>query len=252
MTRRAVLGGTLATIAASRFPSDARARFPKTVPDNLIFFVGNSFTRQHDIPALVCRIAQQSAADLNCHRHTANGAWLDGSLGFAKSLSRERGSALPGPVVLQDHSIAPLTPEGRDRSAKAMAVYRAQFAKAVLFESWPRRAGHHHYARWGAPSNPDEMAQITHRHYLDQARRLEAVVAPIAPAWLLGAEQRIDLYARDGYHANLAGAWLAALLIAKALDVSNPFAAMPPGDVPAETGRKLSQIAARAWKTHAV
>ncbi len=166
-TRRWVLG---AGIAAATSP--AFARFPHSVPDGLIFFVGNSFTRQHAIPALVCRIAAASGTSARCHPHTANGAWLSGSLDFARSISRDRGGPVPGVVVLQDHSIAPLTADGRRHSAAAMAAYRAQFDGAVLFETWPRAAGHHLYKQPGMPTGPEEMVAIVHDHYRQQADRL--------------------------------------------------------------------------------
>ena len=164
--RRAFLGGVLATGAAPAF-----ARFPHDVPDGLVFFVGNSFTRQHAIPALVCRIAAHAGQPARCHPNTANGAKLADSVDFARRFSEERGSAVPATVVLQDHSLEPLTAEGRTRSAKAMDVYAAQFERTILFETWPRRAGHRLYTRPLAPGGPREMAGIVHDHYTATHRK---------------------------------------------------------------------------------
>ncbi|MEM7423181.1 MAG: hypothetical protein AAF334_05620 [Pseudomonadota bacterium] len=239
LTRRRLL-----SVAASGLATPALARFPHEVPPGLIFFVGNSFTRQHDIPAQVCSIARQSGVDAHCHRHTNNGARLGWSLDFARSISRDRGGPLPGPVVLQDHSIEPLTAYGRQRSAEAMAVYSAQFGRTVLFETWPRRAGHALYRHPEMPSGPVEMATIVRRHYAEQARRLGAAHAPVAGAWISATDAGIDLFARDGYHANPEGAWLCAMLLARALGIPEPFAATPPPTVDRQSARSLAAIAA--------
>lgn len=239
-SRRIALATGLAAIA-----SPALARFPQTVPPGLIFFVGNSFTRQHAIPALVCRIAAATGTAARCHPHTANGAWLDASMPFARSILAERGGPLPATVVLQDHSIAPLTPGGRRRSALAIAAWSAAFRDTVLFETWPRRAGHPIYARPGRPPSPESMAEIVHDHYSRQAHGLGAAIAPVGLAWLVAETEDIALHAADGYHANLAGAWLAAMMLARALELPRPYAAPPPPGIDTATATRLAQIAAR-------
>lgn len=241
VSRRAFLAASAATLARP-----AAARFPHEVPEGLVFFVGNSFTRQHAIPALVCAIADWAGVTARCHPNTANGAKLADSVDFARRFSEERGGRVPATVVLQDHSVEPLTPEGRQRSAAAMALYSAQFERAVLFETWPRRAGHPFYAAPGAPSGPREMVETVHAHYARQAAILGAAHAPVGQAWQAAAEAGIDLYARDGYHANPAGAWLAAMLLARALGLPGAHAAPPPGSVPAGLARRLAAIAAAA------
>ena len=238
--RRAVLAGAAATLA-----SPALARFPATVPDGLVFFVGNSFTRQHGIPALVCGIAQASGTLAKCHPHTANGAWLDASADFAQSILIERGAPLPGAVVLQDHSIAPLTPAGRQRSARAIRTWSAAFEQTVLFETWPRRADHPIYLDRNRPRSPEGMADIVHDHYANQAYDLGAATAPIGLAWVEAETFEIDLYAADGYHANLAGAWLAAMMLARALDLPDPYAAPPPDGLDPGVAAELAEIAER-------
>ncbi|MEM7190444.1 MAG: hypothetical protein AAF439_12605 [Pseudomonadota bacterium] len=238
-SRRNVLAGLAALAATPAF-----ARFPTTTPPGLVFFVGNSFTRQHDIPALVCRIAEQRGFAAKCHRHTANGAWLIDSIDFANSLAAERGERLPASVVLQDHSIAPLSAEGRAKSARAMAAYAAQFDRTVLFETWPRRDGHPLYRRSGMPSGPADMTEMVHAHYRAQAEILDAAHAPVGLAWQEAGRRGIDLHARDGYHANLRGAWTAALLLAQALGVPEPFSAAAPDVLPRDEADLVAEIAA--------
>ena len=223
----------LLAMAGAFVATPALARFPHDLPPGLIFFVGNSFTRQHAVPALICRIADQTGTTTRCHPNTNNGARLWQSVETARTYSLERGSRLPATVVLQDHSLEPLTAEGRARSADAMAVYADQFERTVLFETWPRRAGHHLYGSAGAPADAEEMAEIVHDHYARQATRLGVRHAPIGLAWMDAARAGHDLHAADGYHANASGAWLAAMMLAHALALPDAFAATPPAGVTA-------------------
>lgn len=241
LTRRDALGGALALIA-----SPAGARFPHDLPTGLIFFVGNSFTRQHAIPVLVCRIAASTVTEAHCHPHTANGAHLWDQIGFARETAVEHPARLSATVVLQDHSTAPLTATARMRSGTAMAAFSARFERTVLFETWPRAAGHRLYGRSGTPETPDDMAATVHRHYADQAARLGAAHAPIGQAWLRATRAGINLYARDRYHANLSGAWLAAMMLAQSIGLPHPFSAVPPDGVPVDTARRLAQLAAQS------
>ncbi len=193
LTRRSLIGAGVASFASPAF-----ARFPHSVPDNLVFFVGNSFMRQHDIPGMICEIAESAGQDLYCHRRTANGAKLIDSVAFAQSIMRERGAPVPGTLVLQDHSLEPVTAEGRARSADAIAIYAAQFERTVLQETWPRRAGHRIYTEPGMPRSPDEMTAMIRDHYAEQALRTGAAVAPVALAWQQAVATGHDLHARDG------------------------------------------------------
>ena len=216
VSRRTLLAGLVAV------PVTAHARFPHSVPDNLVFFIGNSFMRQHDVPGQVYRIAENAGQDLYCHRRTANGAKLYESIDFAQSITRDRGSPVPGTAVLQDHSLEPVTAEGRARSADAIAIYSAQFGRTILQETWPRRAGHRIYTEPGMPRSADEMTAMIRDHYAGQAMRTGTVVAPVALAWQRAIAAGHDLHASDGYHANAAGAFLTALVLAQTLGVPLP------------------------------
>ena len=241
-TRRHFLAGAIALA-----PGAVHAGWARSVPEGLIFFVGNSFTRQHDIPGLVCRIAGQTGVRAHCHRHTANGAHLISTIEVPGRLAEDWPGRVPARVVLQDHSVVPLSSALRDESARAMAEWDRHFQGTTLFQTWPRRVGHPLYDQPGMPSGPEEMAELTHAHYRAEARRLGAAVAPVAPAWIEAARRGIDLYAFDGYHANLAGAWLAAMLLAAALGLPDPFEASPPVGVAPGQADKLAEIAAEIF-----
>ena len=241
LTRRALIGGALAMSAVP-----AQARFPHDLPEGLIFFVGNSFTRQHAIPSLVCRIAAASGMTATCHPHTSNGAHLWDQIGFARHLAEEHSARLQATVVLQDHSTAPLTATARQQSREAMTAFSDRFSRTVLFETWPRQAEHRLYGRSGTPSSPAEMAEQVHQHYAAEAKRLGAAHAPVGRIWQIATDAGLNLYARDRYHANAAGAWLAAMLLARALGIAEPFQTAPPDQVPGEIAQRLAALVAQS------
>lgn len=216
-SRRFFIAGGTALAASPGF-----AGFPQVLPDGLLFFVGNSFTRQHGIAARVCALAEATGRTAHCHPNTANGATLTDQVSAAENYASERGGPLPATVILQDHSIEPLTVEGRVRSARAMEIYAAQFQRTVLFATWPRQVGHAFYSKPGNPKSPEEMADMVHLHYVAQAAHLGATVAPVGRAWQQAGALGHDLYARDGYHANETGAHLTALVLAHALGIQLP------------------------------
>ena len=245
VSRRTLLTGALSSAAGYMLADiPVLARWPDEVPEGLIFFVGNSFTRQHDVPGLVCRIARQAGVEAHCHRQTANGAKLISTIEVPGRLAQDWPGRIPARVVLQDHSTVPLTAKARAESTQAMIAWDRHFQGTTLFETWPRRAGHPLYSQSGMPTDPQQMAELTHAHYTKQASALHASLAPIAPAWIAATAEGLDLYAVDGYHANLSGAWLCALLLARALSVPDPFAAAPPPGVPTHTHDVLTGIAA--------
>ena len=207
-----------------------------------ILFIGNSLTSHHDIPGLVGHIGTASGHRVGCV------AALTDATGLA-----ERQPGLPAALlrwlprnradaVLQEFSPALLSPAGRARSARAMARFGTRFRRTVLFQTWPRRAGHPLYERPYAPSDPAAMTAMLHAHHVAQTRETGAYLAPVALAWAEAARQGFDLYSRDGYHASLPGAWLAAMMLASALGFPAPFAVRPPDGV--EDGAALARIAA--------
>ncbi|MEM6623488.1 MAG: hypothetical protein AAF674_14760 [Pseudomonadota bacterium] len=249
INRRHLLAGAAALAA----PAWANG-FPDNVPDGLVFFVGNSFTRQHGVPALVCRLARHDGAMVHCHPHTANGAHLWDLLDFVRAMEAERTGPIKGTVVLQDHSTAPLTTAARKRSAEAMARFSALFEGTVLFQTWPRQAGHSLYGEPGMPTTPADMVAAVDAHYMQQADRLGARVARVGMAWMAATQAGINLFARDGYHANAMGAWLAALMLTAALEIADPYTALDAADpypdlrpdgLSADATRDLIKIARR-------
>ncbi len=196
-----------------------------------VLFIGNSFTAEHDIPSLFAEIAAQSGHELLTHRLTRNGASLTHQLDTGLAAIAE---LHPDVLVLQDHSTVALTEEARQRSIEAINRFGEHGPPVrVLFETWPRRAGHALYRRRGMPSDPGAMMELVSGHYARWRGSPGWFVAPVGQAWRLA--EGIDLYASDGYHANRSGAWLSALLLARTAGLAPSRPKAPHGVVhPAE------------------
>lgn len=238
LDRRCVLAG-LAVL-----PGAAAARGPEERKRPVVF-IGNSFTRQHDIAGLVGRIARTASHSIDSTVWTRDGGDLAALYKHLRRIAHDAEWSR-ATVVLQDHSTVALNARRRRVSCQAMQAFGIRFAGTVLFETWPRRAGHPFYSGPRRPRDPAEMAAMVHRHYSAQADRLAATLAPVGTAWIAAGNAGLDLYARDGYHANPAGAWLAAMMLARALQVPRPFDAPPPPHVPPDAARTLSVIARTA------
>ncbi|MEM6971842.1 MAG: hypothetical protein AAF577_03475 [Pseudomonadota bacterium] len=183
-----------------------------------VLFIGNSFTYEHDVPALVVGRAEAEGYRLAHAVLAEGGARLSLTLsmtGVADVLRHGDWDA----VVLQDHSTTALDPayarEGR--AAVRFAAWMVSPAPVVLFTPWARAEGHPLYSRRelrpgvAPPRTPAAMTAATSA----QAEMLLADLpnlrhAPVARAWADAIAAGAALHAPDRYHANMAGAALTA------------------------------------------
>ncbi|MFK7943180.1 MAG: hypothetical protein AB8B85_09740 [Paracoccaceae bacterium] len=226
LTRRHLLAGAAALTATPGSTSATHIR---------IGFVGNSFTLQHNVPEMVRRLLDSVWFDsfsFNIETFARNGAYLadrkdpQAALGLAR-----RDSQHFGILVLQDHSTSALTHVKRTQSLAAIRRFNDLAVNTTLFATWPRRADHQLYRQPGMPRSAVDMVEQTEAH-LANAMGSETSderyrIAPVGRAWLLADD--IDLYAADGYHANISGAWLSALVLARAITGKNVDAVAPKG-----------------------
>lgn len=205
-TRRGALAALSAAIFASGTP--AQPREPRRV-----LMLGNSFTYGAGLPGMVRALAP----GLHFEVIARSGSQL--KLFARNDVIRKTVRNTPHDLlVLQDHSIEPLTTAGQRKSEAAMKILsELSGARLVLFATWPRRTGHSLYGRVDMPAGPAEMNAVVSQHYRKQARRLGASLAPVGDAWRSAIEAGHDLYATDGYHANASGAFLTALVLTRAM-----------------------------------
>jgi len=116
-------------------------------------------------------------------------------------------------VVLQDRSGGPLEePDSFVRHAGLLdAEIRKQDAKTMLFLTWAKR------------SRPDTQAVIADAYEM-AAHKLHTALAPVGPAWeaIHRIDPGIELYHRDGRHANPTGSYLTACVFYSAMFNTSP------------------------------
>lgn len=208
-SRRLVLSGLVAAAACPAAGAEPLRR---------VLFVGNSFLRQHDVPARVAALARETGRPIDPHAILRNGATLEGHLRHP-ALRQTLGWGWEV-LVLQDFSTIPLFDDRRRRAAEAVRLMRAMArgAEIVLVTPWPRAPGHPLYDRaeapgFAAPRTPVDMARASAEHAVALSADLGARVAPVASAWVEAMAEGADLHAADGYHANPRGAALTARVL---------------------------------------
>lgn len=210
-TRRAVVLGAAAITVLARARSLVRT-----------LFIGNSFLRDHDVPARVAGFAEAAGHLMQPHVIVRPGSTLWGH--WRRDTVQETLTWGWDAVVLQDHSTEALWEDRRARSAgAAAALVRATApARAVLVVPWSRAAGHRLYGNadergYAAPRTPAEMTARNMEHWTAVAQATGAELAPLADVFAAAQERGASPLASDGYHANAAGAALAAETIWRAL-----------------------------------
>ena len=200
-----------------------------------IFFVGNSFTLNHNVPEIVRQlITSNGFPEPEIGRRTVGGRSLEvhradtTSLGAPTLIPRAGGWDA---LILQEFSTRPTDSIGPAAQFKTDAAWFYDLAKSVnpdtdviLYMTWARRYNHSYYP--GTFTDPADMQAQLRYHYNDAAnvaipalstssRPNDARVAPVGDAWetqLAGGEPP-RLHASDNYHQNEAGAYLNALML---------------------------------------
>lgn len=198
-----------------------------------IFFVGNSFTFNGPVPALVRDLAIFAG---HAPPHVEYRALGGRALEYHRADDGPDGAPARvaegwDVVVLQELSTRPTDSIGPAEQFKDDATYFHDLARdaragcrVVLYETWARRAGHSIYTF--SFDDPADMQAQLRFHYFDAAERhipaasialsgFDVAVAPVGDAWerqLAGGEPPI-LHAADDYHANEVGQYLNALVL---------------------------------------
>lgn len=195
-----------------------------------VLFVGNSLTYFNELPWLFQQVVESKRAEPPVVTRFSGGSgrslrrhWELGEV--ARLLRASRWDF----VVLQEQSHRPLDePEEHERYLSLfLAEARRHGASPVVFEIWPPQRA------------PDDHSRLR-----DAYRRLEGAhgvpVAPIGTAWQAASEAGIPVY-RDVIHANLAGTYLAACVLAATLfdvDPRGATASFPTSFENVETHRR--------------
>ncbi|MFK7988392.1 MAG: hypothetical protein AB8I08_20390 [Sandaracinaceae bacterium] len=182
-----------------------------------VLFIGNSYTRFNDLPAMV-----EAAADsvpegprLQAERETHGGY----NLRRHWRVERVRDLVANGGfqrVVLQPHSLSPLneTDELSEYAARFQAHASAAGADVVLFQTWARHPESPAYRRLDVDDATAMNARIE-TVYSRLGEALDAPVAPVGDAWrrALTEDPELELHRDDGTHPAVTGTYLSALVL---------------------------------------
>ena len=167
-----------------------------------VLFIGNSYTYGNSLPVMLATLATSpgSPRQIQTDMVAVSSATLQQTWeqGTAKKAIQEGKWDF---VVLQEYSLLPAQdPERMYKYARQFdAEIKKNGAKTVLFLTWARR---------GQP----EMQLSLDRAYYTLAKELDALVAPVGPAWqlALGLSPTIALHMDDGSHPTPTGTYLTA------------------------------------------
>jgi hypothetical protein len=194
-----------------------------------ILFIGNSYTRFNDLPAMVQSIATSAGKKRpEVAMHAPGGCTLKKHLSERANLDLiDRGGwdALVVQGQSQEAALAAVNPAIREDFLRGGADLSSRFkatnpnARVFLYQTWAR-----HPALWkarapeAAPLGADaaEMQRRNRAGYAELAARIDgSVVAPVGDAWMRNdaAANSPRLHTADNSHPTQSGSYLAALVI---------------------------------------
>lgn len=120
-------------------------------------------------------------------------------------------------VTIQQVSSKSYLPETYHPYAEKLCAYIEKYApdaEIVIHETWTHSDACPRVRQWNLP--PEEMYEKLHAAYTQLGRDLNLRVIPVGSAFErvrnLPEEQRINLHARDGFHAGMPGEYLGGLV----------------------------------------
>lgn len=186
-----------------------------------VLFIGNSLTYTNDLPAILAKLGMSADSprrlqtkDFTRPQATLEQLWR---MGAAAEMIRDRRWDF---VVLQERGTWPIRDPGSMYTYARLfdAEIRKSGAKTIFFVTW---------ASWEKPETQDVIS----RAYYAIAKELNAIVAPVGPAWEVAREleAKINLHNGDRWnHPTVAGSYLAACVIYLVIVNHQPCPAIEP------------------------
>jgi len=183
--------------------SNTNATSSALAADYQLLFIGNSHSSKNGLPYLVSRLIEIGDPDKEAKADLAPGwRFLDERLSDGVTKQTLEGRAWTH-VILQAQKYSSSGRYHYPTHAAQTWIRRAasQRALPILFPEWPRKG------------NVEEGPRV-HRLHQTIAASEGACVAPVGITWdaFIKRHPNINLYARDGNHSNLNGAFLSALV----------------------------------------
>lgn len=214
-----------------------------------VFFVGNSYTLYHDVPAQVAGLAAHAGRTFSYETSLEGGADLGLHLSEKGAGERLRSGVFTH-VVLQERSTGPLLePRKYCRAVERFAaIAKEHDVRLVFFQTWAWGPKNEAY-RWPwSKRSPEGWLATVRKAVGDLAVKHGGEVARVGEAWMTSLEEHpgIRLHDEDEHHATVAGAHLAALMLYRAIHHEAP--ASPgwfPPEISDDFAKKLRDSATR-------
>lgn len=210
-----------------------------------LLFIGNSYTSVNNLPAVFADLSRAGRHPVFVEM-LANGGWTLAQHLAAPSTAKKIESRPWDYVVLQEQSLLPSFSEFRPQRMYPavrglVQMIRKHGAQPVLYLTWGRREG---FEEVGF-STCSAMQTELNRGYLTIARELNALVAPVGPAWLTGSsrDSGLELWQKDASHPTPAGTYLAACVFYATLFRQSPLGLPASEGVSPELARSLQALA---------
>jgi len=207
-----------------------------------VLFVGNSFTGNlGGVGELVERMAAVSGVELTAEQIAPGGFSLEQHFETPDGARSDIAAGGWDRVVLQEQSGRPIF------QRQAFERYgRLLVAEAVSSGARPLL-----YLTWGRADHAQDQPALTEA-YCELSAETRVDLAPVGVAWQRSRARHpgLRLHAADGVHANLAGFYLAALVLYGSLTGEDPRGLPPAFDgVVWVTATQAEQLQEIAWET---
>jgi hypothetical protein len=209
-----------------------------------VLFIGNSYTGCNDLPGMLRGLAGPAGHILFTQTAADWGKSLDWHTRQPKTLDAMTSDHWDY-VVLQDHSLSAIDSPTRFREAvlELNRLIRSVNATPVLFVTWARQ------------HKPEMQDPIT-ATYTRAAEEIDAILAPVGPAWrrALAARPQLILHTDDRSHPTKLGTYLAACVFYATLyeesPVGLPHRLDPDGPAAAKIDRDVATfLQTTAWQS---
>lgn len=192
-----------------------------------ILFIGNSYTFNNDLPALVKELGTDNIESLEIELKalTPGGAKLKDHLNSSFALDIIQNGEWDF-IIIQGHSLEPLmNPLSFSEKANELIGFAKKSGASVyLFETWSRATGNSIYTEEWSGKNPKSMQDLISLRYNEIAKASGVKVIPIGTIWQRISNERpeIKLYSEDGSHPTSLGTYLTACIIYKSIFNEDP------------------------------
>jgi hypothetical protein len=249
------IAGPVGSIEQQPAPS---APAPKSnEPPLRVLFVGNSHTYFNDMPKMIAQLAEAAhERPLAVEMITVDAAHLRDHVARGEAAAKMRDGGFHVLVLQEQQQVPSFESSHRknvmDGAAQVLAI-SAQSAgmKTFLSMTWARKGGD--------PSNvPGDTFAAMHersvRGHVECAQSIGAKLVPASIAWKRALELRptLELWRPDGSHPTVAGSYLAACVLYRALYERSPAGNAFTAGLPATDAAFLQELAANTQPPQAL